>query len=389
MRGSAATPARPLNATFVRAVTKPGTYGDGRGGHGLILRVKTMKNGRTARQWVQRVRIDGRATHLGIGSYPTTKLAEARRRALHNVREIKAGRDPRGEGIPTLERATGKVIALHRDGWKAGSKTEQQWRNSFATYLYPKLGRRRVDKITTGDLLTVLAPLVHSKPAVASLLKLRLSMVMRWAVAKGYRPDDPAGEALETALPKRGTRTTHHKALHHSAVADALATVRASKAATSTRLAIEFLALTAARTTEVRTARWSDIDLAAATWTIPAQLMKAGREHRVPLSSRALKVLSEAREHAGSEGLIFPGRSGRPFGHASVGTLFKRLDLGGTPHGLRASFRNWCAETGVARDVAERALAHVVKSATESAYNTTDLLERRRQVMEAWGEYLS
>lgn len=106
MRGPAATPARPMNATFVRAVTKPGTYGDGRGGHGLTLRVKTMKNGRTARQWVQRVRIDGRPTHLGIGSYPTTKLAEARRRALHNIREIKAGRDPREEGIPTLERAT-------------------------------------------------------------------------------------------------------------------------------------------------------------------------------------------------------------------------------------------------------------------------------------------
>ena len=379
---------RPLNATFVRTVTKPGAYGDGRGGHGLILRVKAMRNGRTARQWVQRVRIDGRPTHLGIGSYPTTTLAEARRQALRNVREIKAGRDPRGEGIPTLERAIEKVIAVHRDGWKAGSKTEQQWRNTFATHLFPKLGRRRIDKITTGDLLTVLAPLVHSKPAVASLLKLRLGMVMRWAVAKGYRPDNPAGEALDAALPKNGTRTTHHKALHHSAVADALTTVRASKAATSTRLAIEFLALTAARTSEVRTARWSDIDREAATWTVPADRMKAGREHRVPLSEAALGLLDEAQQHSGPDGLVFPGRGGRPFGHASIGTLFKRLGIEGTPHGLRGSFRNWCAESGVPREVAERALAHVVKGATESAYNTTDLLDQRRELMEAWSEYL-
>ena len=388
MRGSKVSK-KPLNATFVRTVTRPGAYGDGRGGHGLILRVKTMKNSRTARQWVQRVRIDGRPTHIGLGSYPTTTLAEARRQALRNVREIKAGRDPRGEGIPTLERATEKVIALHRDGWKAGSKTERQWRNTFATHVYPQLGRRRVDRITTGDLLTVVAPLVHSKPAVASLVKLRLGQVMRWAVAKGYRPDNPAGEALDAALPKRTNGTTHHKSLHHTAVAGALATVRASNAATSTRLAIEFLALTAARTTEVRTARWSDMDQDNRVWTVPAERMKAGREHRVPLSGAALRILDEARQHSDPDGLIFPGRGDRPLGHASIGTLFKRLDIGGTPHGLRGSFRNWCAESGVPREVAERALAHVVKGATESAYNTTDLLDQRCEVMEAWASHLS
>lgn len=379
---------KPLNATFVRTVTRPGSYGDGRGGHGLILRVKTMKNGRTARQWVQRVRIDGRPTHIGLGSYPTTTLAEARRQALRNVREIKAGRDPRGEGIPTLERATEKVIALHRDGWKAGTKTEQKWRNTFATHVYPQLGRRRIDNLTTGDLLTVVAPLVHSKPATAALVRLRLGQVMRWAVAKGYRPDNPAGEALDAALPKRTSGTTHHKSLHHTAVAGALATVRASNASTSTRLAVELLALTAARTGEVRTARWSDIDQDARVWTVPAERMKAGREHRVPLSAAALDVLAEARRQS-ANGFVFPGRGGRPLGHASIGTLFKRLGIGGTPHGLRGSFRNWCAESGVPREVAERALAHVVKGATESAYNTTDLLDQRRQVMEAWAKYIT
>lgn len=311
-----------------------------------------------------------------------------RRQALHNVREIKAGRDSRDEGLPTLERATEKVIALHRDGWKRGSKTEQQWRNTFATHVYPQLGRKRIDRLTTGDLLTVVAPLTHSKPAVASLVKLRLSMVMRWAVAKGYRPDNPAGEALDAALPKRTNGTTHHKSLHHSGVLGALVTIRGSSAGESTKPAVEFMALTAARTGEVRTARWSDIDDDARVWTVPAERMKAGRQHRVPLSRAALRVLAEARQHSEPDGLIFPGRGGRPLGHASIRTLFKRLDIGGTPHGLRGSFRNWCAESGVPREVAERALAHVVKGATESAYHTTDLLERRREVMEAWGQHL-
>lgn len=380
---------RPLSATFVRSVTRVGAYGDGPGGFGLILRVKRRKNGRIAKQWVQRVRINGKPTHLGVGAYPVTTLAEARQAALHNVREIKAGRDPRGEGIPTLERATEQVILLHRDGWKPGSKTEQQWRSTFATHLYPTLGRRPVDKITTGDLLAVLGPLHYSKPSVANVVKLRTGLVMRWAVAQGYRPDNPAGEALDAALPKNGKRTTHHRALHYSDVADALTTVRQSKAPTSSRLAVELLALTATRTAEVRGARWDEIDTETKTWTIPAERMKAGREHRVPLSGAALMVLADARRHSHSDGLVFPGRGGKPLGHATIGTLFKRLGIDGTPHGLRGSFRNWCSETGVPREVAERALAHVVKGATESAYNTTDLLDQRRPVMEAWADFLT
>lgn len=389
MRGHTTTSGKPLSATFVRATNRPGSYGDGRGGHGLILRVRSTRSGRTAKQWVQRIRIDGRPTHLGLGSYPLTSLAEARRQALRNAREIKAGRDPRGEGIPTLERATDKVIALHRDGWKEGSTTEQKWRNTFAAHVYPQLGRNRIDRITTGDLLTVLGPLTHSKPAVAALVKLRLSQIMRWAIATGHRPDNPVGEALEVALPKNGKRTAHHKALHHRDIAGALATIRGSSAGESTKLAVEFLTYTAARTTEVRLATWDEIDLGARVWVVPASRMKARRQHRVPLSEPARRVLAEARQHSGSDGLIFPGRSGQPLGHASIGTLFKRLGIEGTPHGLRSGFRNWCAEQHVPREVAERALAHVVKGATESAYNTTDLLDQRRPVMQGWASYIA
>lgn len=381
------TSGRPLTATFVRTVTAPGSYGDGRGSHGVALRVKRTGNGRTAKNWVQRIRIDGRPTHIGLGAYPFTSLAEARRQALHNAQEIKAGRDPRHGGIPTLEIATGKVIELHRASWKPGSKTEQQWRNTFAAHVYPKIGRKRIDKITTGDMLVVVAPLSHSKPAVAGLVKLRMGAVMKWAVAQGYRTDNPAGEALEAALPKNGKRTKHHRALDHADVAEALATITDSKAGRSVKLAIRFMALTAARTKEVRLADWSEID--GDVWVIPEERMKSGRPHRVPLSGAALVVLEEARLDSDGSGLVFPGRGGRPLGHASIGTLFKRLEIGGTPHGLRASFRNWCAENGVARETAERALAHVVKGATESAYNRTDLLEARRPVMESWAEYLT
>ena len=290
---------KTLTAAFCRTISTPGTYGDGRGGFGLTLRVKRTRNGRLSKVWAQRVVIGGKPTYLGLGTYPTVTLAEARRRALKNRREIEAGRDPRGGGIPTFARATEKVIALHRDGWKPGSRTESAWRNGFIHHVYPKLGHRRVDVITTADVLAVLSPIWHTVPRQAEVLRRRISQVMRWAVAQGYRPDDAAGPALTAVLPKRSAATTHHRALHHSDVAAALRKVRESGVATSTRLAIDFLALTAARTTEVRLATRSEIDRQDGVWTVPAERMKAGREHRVPLSSAALRVLDEAYRHSG------------------------------------------------------------------------------------------
>lgn len=378
---------RTFTAAFCRTVSRPGVYGDGRGGHGLALRVSRTSNGRTAKRWSQRLRIGGKITNLGLGTYPVVGLAEARRRALANRQEIEAGRDPRGGGIPTFRRATEKVIALHRDGWKAGSRTESAWHNGFAAHVYPSLGHRRVDVITTGDVLAVVSPIWHSTPRQAELLRRRISQVMKWAVAQGYRPDDPAGPALTAVLPKRSNGANHHRALHHRDVADALRQVRGSGAAPSTRLAIEFIAVTASRTTEVRLATWKEIDQKRKLWTIPTERMKAGRKHRVPLSGRALEVLAEAREHDNRSGLLFPGNGGRPIGHGTLAATFRRLELG-TVHGLRSSFRDWCSETGVTREVAEHALAHAVQG-VELAYARSDLLELRRPVMEAWGQYIT
>ena len=380
---------QPLTASFVRTVRRPGRYGDGRGGHGLSLLVKATKNGRIGKYWSQRIVIDGRPTSIGLGSYPRISLAAARQAALQNRQELDTGQDPRRSRIPTFEQATDKVIALHRDGWKPGSSTEAAWRNSFATYLYPTLGSTRIDRITTADVMDMRVPIWREKPTQAELLKRRIGQVMRWAIAQGYRTDNPAGEALDAALPKNSKRTTHHKALHHAEVSGALAKIRTSRAAVSTRLAIEFLTYTATRTGEVRAATWSEIDLVDQVWTIPAERMKGGREHRVPLADAAVRVLDQALTHFGSDGLIFPGRGGGPLGHASIGTLFRRLNIGGTPHGMRSSFRDWCSESGVPREIAERALAHVVKGATESAYARSDLLERRRELMQRWADYIT
>lgn len=188
---------------------------------------------------------------------------------------------------------------------------------------------------------------------------------MKWAVAQGYRP------AFTAVLPKCSNGTTHHRTLNHTGVADALRKVRESCVAVSTRLAIEFLALTAARTTEVRLAAKSEIDRETRVWTIPAERMEAGREHRVPLSTAALRVLDEARQNADSE-LVFPGESGQPVGHGVLAATFRRLDIG-TVHGLRSSFRDWCSETGVSYEVTEQALAHTVRG-VEGAYARSDLL---------------
>ncbi len=378
-----------LNAGFVRTIKKPGRYGDGHGSHGLALLVRPRASDGVRKSWAQRIRINGRATNIGLGSYPIVTLAEARRKALANRRAIAQGKDPRGGGIPNFEQATDRTIRLHSRGWKPGSRTESAWRNGFANHIFPQIGPIRIDKITTSHVLAVVSPLWHSTPRQAELLKRRIGQVMKWAIAQGYRADNPAGEALTATLPRKSKTTTHHRALDHDQVAAALRKVEASNAAPSTRLAIQFIAATAARTGEVREARWSEIDSEGLVWTIPAQRMKTGKTHRVPLSTMGLDVLTRAARRSNPNdprALIFPGVRGGPVGQGALAATFRRLDIG-TVHGLRSSFRDWCSESRIPREVAEAALSHVVKG-VEGAYARSDLLDRRREVMEAWGQYI-
>ena len=379
---------RPLSAAFVARVKTPGRYGDGgRGGLGLYLRVHRMKSGRVSKSWGQRVRVGGKPTNLGLGSYPVVTLKEVREKALENRRAVHWGHDPRDAGVPTFEAAVEKVIEIHSPTWKNPSRISGQWRQTLRDYAHPRIGRKRVSEVATADVLAILKPIWSRKPATARAVRQRIGAVMKWAVAKGYRPDNPAGDAIAAALPRNGNTTRHFKALPHGEVSVALVKVRNSGAYAGGKLALEFMVLTATRSNEVRGAAWGEIE--HDVWTIPASRMKAKREHRVPLSRRALEILEEARERHDDGGLVFRGARGGRIDASMFGALLRRLGFDCTPHGMRSSFRDWCSETGVAREAAEAALAHAVKSKVEAAYARSDLLERRRKVMEAWADYVA
>ena len=382
-----------LSAAFVKTVKAPGRYGDGRGGHGVSLLVKVGSGGRVVKSWSQRLRVHGQPVNVGLGAFPIVGLAEARAKALSNRLQSAQGVDPRASttSAPTFQEAADKVIAFHAANWKDGSRTKSvaQWRASLDAYAMPRLGNRPVDRITTADVMAVLMPIWNDKRETARRVRLRLSAIFQWSVAQGYRDDNPAGDAIGAALPKNGVHREHHRALAHSDVAGALQTIRDTDAWPATKLALEFLVLTACRSGEVRGARWSEVDLEGATWTVPAERMKAGKEHRVPLSQQAVALLSEARESSNDSGLVFPSQRGRALTDDAISKLTRENGIDAVPHGFRSSFRDWCGDTGVAREVAEACLAHTVRNQVEAAYARSDLLERRREVMQQWAQYLT
>ena len=210
---------------------------------------------------------------------------------------------------------------------------------------------------------------------------------MRWCIAQGYRADNPAGETLTAALPKHNGGHQHHRALPHAQVGVALEKIRRSAAHPTAVLALQFQALTAVRPTEARLARWDEIDFEGRIWTIPPERMKTKREHRVPLSARAVQVLDEAHQYTDGSGLVFSGRNG-PISRKVASNTLRRVGISAVPHGFRSSFRDWCGETGVPRELAEAALGHTVRG-VEGAYARSDLLERRREVMDNWAKYVA
>ena len=378
---------RTLSAAFVKNVTEAGRYGDGRGGFGLSLLVKPSSTGRVAKSWSQRVRIGGKENNLGLGSYPAVTLSNARGRALSNVRAIAEGRDPRGSGIPTFREAAEKTIELQRGSWK-GDKTERLWHSRLSTYAYPRFGGLRVDQVTVADVLGALAPIWQDKIETATKLRQILSVVFRWSIAHSYRTDDPA-HAVAAILPKQTGNRSHYKATPYAKVGDAIAKIRDADACHTARLALEFVILTAVRSGEARGARWDEIDLEAGLWTVPADRMKAGREFRVPLSGAAMELLRAAQEYSDGSGLVFPSACGKELRDGALSGLLRDAGVAATVHGFRSSFRDWCAETGQPRELAELSLAHCIGNAVEQAYSRSDLLDKRRAVMEAWGAYCS
>ena len=381
-----------LSARFVATVHEPGRYGDGRGSGGLSLLVKHTARGHLAKSWAQRISLDGRQRNLGLGSWPHVSLAEAREKCALNLAARRRGElvTGRKRTVPTFEEAVEKVIAVHRAGWKDGSRSETDWRATLRDYAVPELGGRPVDRITTADVMGVLLPIWNGKRVTARRVRQRIGAVMRWAVAQGYREDNPAGDAIGAALPKNGVPPQHLAALPYAEVAGAMEQVRGSGAYPGTVLAFEFLVLTACRSGEVRGARWEELDLESREWRIPAERMKTSREHRVPLSGGAVAVLREARALADGSGVVFPSARGGLLSKLAIGKLVRELGIGAVPHGFRSSFRDWAAECSDApREVCELALAHVNTNRIEAAYRRTDLFERRRALMEEWAAFLA
>lgn len=239
-------------------------------------------------------------------------------------------------------------------------------------------------------MLRVLTPIWTEKPETARRVRQRIGTVLKWAVAQGWRQDNPA-DSITQALPKVGKSQVHRKSLPYTDIADCLSAIRRSRAMTSTKLALEFLVLTAARSGEVREAVWDEIDLDNKLWTIPASRMKAKRAHRVPLSPQAITILQEARAFGDGSNLIFPGsRYGVPLSDMTLSKLVKELGFDVDVHGFRTSFRTWVQEkTEYPRELAEAALAHAVGDAVEEAYARSDFLDRRRVMMDSWAEFIS
>ena len=268
--------------------------------------------------------------------------------------------------------------------------TYGQWMSTLRSYAFPSIGGKRVDHISPADVMGVLLPIWNEKHQTAKRVRQRISTVMRWGIAQGYRVDNPAGDAIGAALPKPPRVQKHYKALPYGEVAGAIEAVLGSEARATVKLGFEFLVLTACRSGEMRGARWAEIDIEGGEWTIPAERMKSRREHRVPLSGRAREILAGAKAHAPRSELVFPSARGLVLPSFEFAGLLKALGVGAVSHGFRSSFRDWAAErTDAPRAVMEAALAHAVRNRAEAAYARSDLFERRRVLMERWAEYLS
>jgi len=378
---------KALSAAFVRTVTAPGKYTDG---HGLFLKVDTSG----AKRWVQRIMIRGKRTEIGMGSASLVTLAEAREAALQNRKLARAGGDPlqskrASEALLTFEEASRKVHKIHEPTWR-NKKHAAQFISTLETYTFPRIGKLKVSEVTTADVLAVLQPIWLEKPETARRVRQRIGTVMKWAVANGWRQDNPA-DAIAQALPKQDKTQAHRKALPYDKVPEFLDALKASDAGDATKLALELVILTASRSGEVRLAEWSEFDLDQALWTRPAQRMKSKKEHRVPLSPRAVEVLLQARKLGSGEGLVFPGtKYGKPLSDMTLSKLTKALGYDVDVHGFRTSFKTWTQErTSTPRDVSEAALAHTVKDKAEAAYARSDFFDKRRKLMEIWANFLN
>jgi integrase len=382
-----------LTALKVTRAKREGLHCDG---GGLYLRVAAGGS----KSWVFRYNVGGRLRDHGLGPLHTISLAEAREKALQCRKLRLEGIDPIAQRQASraatraaeAHAATFRECAIafmksHEAKWKNG-KSLEQWQQSLADYVYPIFGDLPLSLIDTPHVMKVLRPIWYEKPETASRVRGRIEMILDYARVEGFRTgENPArwDGHIKHLLPERSKvqRVKHLEALPHAEVGALMAKLRQREDIAAR--ALEFLTLTAARLGELRHATWSEIDLTAKTWTVPADRMKAGREHKIPLSPRAVAVL-QAMPRRGD--YVFSGRNG-PIGNHVLPELLQRLTgTGATAHGMRSTFRDWAAErTSFPREVAEAALAHAVPSQVEAAYKRTDFFDRRRRLMDAWADF--
>jgi integrase len=370
------------------ATTKPGSHGDG---GGLYLIVGSTG----ARKWVYRFTYAGKIKMMGLGSAEAVSLAdarnlrdEARRLLASGINPIEARRAAE-RTIPTFGALADELLEAKRQEWRS-AKHAEQWQVSMTTFAGP-LRPMNVDKIDTEAVLSVLTPLWQRAPETASRLRGRIEAVLDAAKARGFRiGENPAAWRghLEHLLPRRPKiAKRHYAAMPYADVPTLIERLHGDGYIAA--VALEFCILTASRSNEVFGARWSEIDMAGKTWVIPAGRMKAGREHRVPLSTRAVEIL-ESLSAAKTSEYVFPSpRSGRQLSHIAMQMVMKRLGVeSATVHGFRSSFRDWAGhETSFPREICEQALAHRIGDASELSYKRGDFLEKRRELMEAWGRF--
>jgi integrase len=382
-------PEKALSAVQVRTLEEPGRYTDG---NGLYLIVDPSG----AKRWLLRTVIKGKRCDVGLGGISVVSLAQAREEAARLRSIARANGDPLAERrqakriVPTFEKAARRVHAAHSKSFR-NPKHAAQWISSLDTYVFPKIGSRRVDQIQSADVLQVLSPIWLTIPETARRIRQRMKVVFDWAKASGYRVGDNPVEGVSRVLPKHSTKQEHHAALPHAGLPAFVRNLQTYEGV-SARLALEFLILTAARTSEVIEARWAEIDTQSKTWTIPADRMKAKVEHRVPLSARCIEILEAAKEIADGGEYVFPGDGAqKPLSNMTFNMALRRMkhsDI--TIHGFRSTFRDWAEEkTNFQNSVIEAALAHTVRNKVEAAYLRTKLFEKRQKLMEAWAAFVT
>jgi integrase len=401
-----------LTALQVTRAKEPGMYADG---GGLYLQVtsngKPRRTGETvepAKSWIFRYALRGKVREMGLGSLSAislqdarAKVAECRKLRHEGIDPIDARRAEREQSILdaakvlTFKDATDKYIAAHRSGWR-NAKHAAQWESTLKTYAHPIIGAHSVQAIDTALVVKILEPIWNTKTETASRLRGRIEAVLDWATVRGYRRgDNPARWRghLDVLLPKpsRVRAVAHHAALPYGEMPGFMAAVRAQQGVAAR--ALEFTILTAARTGETLGATWDEINIAQKVWTIPASRMKAGKEHRVPLSTHALAILSEMKRSsiADQEFVFLGAKRGKSLSNMAMTMTLRRMDRADlTTHGFRSAFRDWGAEsTNFSREVIEMALAHPVGDKVEAAYRRGDLFEKRRPLMEQWDEFCS